>query len=74
MFKGKFETKEGRNFEDVPKMNRFIYRDNSTNEHRIIFECETESILDADELYKKATGKDPAKQAYVGCSIERVKK
>jgi hypothetical protein len=74
MTKENFETKEGINFEKVPMTNKFTYRDNSTDEHRIIFECMTDSIVDADELYKKATGNDPIKQPHVGCSIERVKR
>ena len=55
---------------------QYIYRDNSTPEKRIIFQCMAENILEADKLYEKATGKDVTKQSYIGCEpqIERAEK
>ncbi|MBU1146677.1 hypothetical protein KKD80_04020 [Patescibacteria group bacterium] len=51
---------------------KFTYRDNSAG-GRIIFECTAEKILDADKLYEAKTGKNPEKQNYVGCSVEKIK-
>lgn len=62
------------NIEKEREINKFIYRDNSTNEHNVVFECEAKNILEADELYKTATGNDSAKQMYIGCSINEAKR
>ena len=51
---------------------KFTYRDNSAG-GKIIFECIAEKILDADKLYEAKTGKNPEKQNYVGCSVEKIK-
>ncbi|MBI2474928.1 hypothetical protein HYV69_00690 [Candidatus Uhrbacteria bacterium] len=53
------------------KLRKFVYRDNSDG-RKVIFECVTESILDADKMYEEKTGKDPEKQPHVGCSIEKI--
>ena len=53
--------------------NHYVYVDNSTNQHAIVFECVAKDILEADENYKKAMGKDVSQQMYIGCRIEPVK-
>jgi hypothetical protein len=50
---------------------RFTYRDNSAD-GKIIFQCDAKDILEADKLYIKKTGRDPAKQKYVGCSFKKI--
>ena len=55
------------------EVSKFVYRDNFSD-GKIIFECESDGIINADELYKKATGNDPKKQSHVGCSIEKIEK
>lgn len=42
---------------------------NYLKNREVIFECDAKGILEADELYKKETGKDPAKQSDVGCTV-----
>jgi len=41
-----------------------------TNYHtgKVVFECIAQNIIEADTKYMEVTGKDPAKQNYVGCS------
>lgn len=53
-------------------MTHYTYRDNRQVPPKVVFECEANGILEADELYKVATGKDPAKQPYVGCESRGV--
>jgi hypothetical protein len=53
------------------KLRKFIYRDNSAG-GKVIFECVAAGILEADKLYEAATGKNPEKQNYVGCSVEKI--
>jgi len=48
-------------------MNTYVYIDNLKQE--VIYECERESIVQADEDYKAFVGKDPSKQSHVGCRI-----
>lgn len=36
----------------------------------VIFECDADDILAADEAFTKATGRIPAKEFLVGCSVE----
>ncbi len=38
-----------------------------------IFECHAQTIIEADGKYKEATGKDPASQPHIHCSIEPLK-
>ncbi len=38
----------------------------------MVFECVAPSISEADQQYEKATGINPEKQMYVGCSLEKV--
>lgn len=47
---------------------KVIYRDHS-QKSAIIFECVAKDIIDADEKYKLATGKNPEKQGYVAREI-----
>ena len=54
-------------------MKTYIYRDNSTPEKKIVFQCKAENILEADLLYKEATGKDVVKQFYIGCEPQNDK-
>ncbi len=51
---------------------RFIYRDNLAN-GKVVFECTAKGISEADNLYRKATGKNPEQQSHIGCSIEKIK-
>ena len=62
---------EIRGQEEKEKLKKFVYRDNSAG-GKIIFECVASGILEADKMYEAATGKNPEKQNYVGCSIEKV--
>ncbi len=57
----------------IENKKKYVYRNNSDNEHEIIFECEAEDILEADKLYKEKMGNDPAKQNFVGCEIKDTK-
>jgi len=49
-------------------MRTYKYRNNNFQPPTLVLEC-TDGILEADEIYKKAVGKDPAKQPYIGCEI-----
>ena len=49
-------------------MKHYKYTDHK-NGNNIVFECDAESILDADKLYQEKIGKHPQKQAYVGCEV-----
>lgn len=51
-------------------MKKFIYRDH--NIEKIVFECITSDILEADKLYKKETGNNIMKQPHVGCEIQKI--
>lgn len=52
---------------------RFIYVDHSeSREGTLVFQCDADSIIAADEMYRKEIGKDPAKRPHVGCSMERL--
>jgi len=51
---------------------KYIYRDNRTNGHNMVFECIAENILEADKRYEIATGNKPEKQSYIGCEIIRI--
>lgn len=53
-------------------MNKYIYSDKRKTPPKVVFECEAPNILEADKLYKKATGNDPAQQPYVGCESKEV--
>lgn len=57
-------------------MYTFEYVDNTDGKYEngqwtapIIFSCQASSITKADELYKNATGFDPAKQPHIGVAI-----
>ncbi|MDD5043395.1 MAG: hypothetical protein PHD51_01850 [Patescibacteria group bacterium] len=58
--------------EQKKELRRYVYTDHKIE--KVIFECEAGDILEADELYKKATGNDSSKQAYVGIQILEIKK
>ena len=45
-------------YESRREKKRYVYVDNSTNEHLVIFECIANDILEADENYKRVVGKD----------------
>jgi hypothetical protein len=38
-------------------------------ENEVVFECDAKDILEADVMYKEATGNDVSKQGHVGCEI-----
>lgn len=50
-------------------MNKYVYRDKSSEPCRIIFECEASTILEADALYRLSIGRDPSKEKYVACEV-----
>jgi len=54
-------------------MKTFVYKDNTNSkkggECPIVFKCEAPTIMEADELFKAAIGKDPAKMNHIGCSF-----
>ena len=52
------------------KMHKYIY--SSHQDKGAIFECDAYDIMEADELYKKATGQDPKKQNDVYCEIKNI--
>ena len=41
-------------------------------EHEIVFECETESLAEADDLLLKATGINATKAVDIGCQNNHV--
>lgn len=56
---------------------KFVYKDNSKGQWKggkwiapVVFECEAETILQADDLYTQKTGKDVTKQVNIGCIKE----
>ena len=49
---------------------KYTYIDYQEKPPKIIFQCEADNILEADHLYKVATGKNVSKQAHIGCQIE----
>jgi hypothetical protein len=53
------------------KLKKFVYRDNSAG-GKVIFECVASGIFEADKMYEAETGKNPEKQNYVGCSVEKI--
>ena len=57
--------------EDSGEFSKYTYRDNSAG-GKVVFECVAKNILEADKLYQEKTGKNPEKQDYVGCSIEKL--
>lgn len=65
------ETPESK-IEDGGRFSKYIYRDNSVG-GEVIFECVAKDILEADKMYQEKTGKNPEKQTYIGCSIEKIK-
>lgn len=54
------------------KLLKFIYRGNGQSPPKILFECVAKDIIEADEKYQEATGKDPEKQKYVGREIKSI--
>ena len=57
--------------ENSGKLNKYTYRDKSAGD-KVVFECVAKDILEADKMYQEKTGKNPEKQSYVGCSIEKI--
>lgn len=49
---------------------RFTYYDNSLPDRPPLFETFAEGILQADSKFIKATGIDPARAPYIGCTVE----
>jgi hypothetical protein len=47
---------------------KFIYRDNFKN-REVVFECEAESITEADKLLKDSTGIDAYTTNNISCEI-----
>jgi hypothetical protein len=57
--------------ENDGEFRKYTYRDNSAGS-KVVFECVAKDILEADKMYQEKTGKNPEKQNYVGCSIEKI--
>jgi len=55
-------------------MLKFIYSDNSKQPLVIIFECDAENIVEADEKLKMATGKIAVKIPSIGCQVKVISK
>jgi hypothetical protein len=50
----------------------FTYVDNTDYPKvEVVFECDATNILEADALYKEATGKDVRTQPVIGCQISK---
>jgi len=50
-------------------MNIYTYHDNIENDGPIMFQCEANSIGEADKLFYEQFGFKPEKNAYIGCSL-----
>jgi hypothetical protein len=57
-------------------MAHFTYKDNSKGKWvknkwvaPIVFECDADGLLEADEAYKKAIGQSPAKNPSIACLV-----
>ena len=61
---GAIENKEKLTF-------HFTYVDHSKEKHPIIFECDANSITEADIMYEAKLGEKPERQNHVGCSLVR---
>ena len=57
--------------ENSGELRKYTYRDSSAG-GKVVFECVAKDILDADKMYQEKTGKNPEKQSYIGCSIEKI--
>lgn len=47
----------------------FKYWNNKESPHVLIFECQADTILEADKKLKEATGYDAMKLTWIGCTI-----
>ena len=52
-------------------LKKYTYRDNHDN-RKVVFECEAPGILEADELYRQATGKNVEKQPHIAVDFKNV--
>ena len=50
-------------------MQHYTYFDNNDG-RKVIFECDAEGILEADDLLFKATGIVAAKECSIGCMVK----
>lgn len=50
-------------------MNKYVYFDNQKWPASVLFECEAETISDADDLMIAKTGVNPQKNKYIGCQV-----
>ena len=58
------------NIENIEKPSwHFTYVNNELSGHPVIFECDAETISEADEMYEQILGLKPEKQNHIGCSI-----
>lgn len=55
----------------MAKMYLFSYYDNSQS-RKLIFTFKSHSILLSDIAFQKATGIDPVKAPYIGCTVTRL--
>lgn len=53
-------------------MNKFKYYNHKELTPVLMAEIQTESILDADEAFKKQTGLEPVKCSWIGVTIEPI--
>lgn len=50
----------------------YTYVNNELSGHPVVFECDAESISEADSLYEEKLGIKPEKSNHIGCSIVKL--
>jgi len=58
-------------FPENSRNRKFINKDNNDNQ-KVVFECITEDISEADKMYEEKFGIKPEKQANIACSIKKL--
>jgi hypothetical protein len=61
------------NIENIEKpMWHYTYSNNELSGHPVVFECEADDIVEADDLYEKKLGIRPDRGSHIGCSIIKI--
>jgi hypothetical protein len=47
----------------------FTYSNNDLPEHPVVFECDADDILKADDMFELELGIKPEKTNHIGCSV-----
>jgi hypothetical protein len=47
----------------------YTYSNNELPGHPVVFECDAESIIEADNLFEQKLGITPERNNHIGCSI-----